>query len=93
MRLYACIGSLAVGFILALYNVSVRHNTENEERDKAISEVFNEIKDDYVNKKSKIIEQIDKMDNELHYQILFSCYKHLFSQIFLFFLKKSIHIH
>ena len=50
-RLLACIGSLAVGVILALYNVSVRHNTENEERDKAIAEVFNEIKNDYVNQK------------------------------------------
>lgn len=35
---------------------------------------LDEMIDDYVNKKSKIIEQIDKMDNELHYQILFSRY-------------------
>ena len=35
---------------------------------------LDEMIDDYVNKKSKIIEQIDKMDDEIHYQILFSRY-------------------
>ena len=30
--------------------------------------------DEYVEKKTKIIEQIDKMDDEIHYQILFSRY-------------------
>lgn len=35
---------------------------------------LDEMIDDYVNKKSKIIEQINKMDNELHCQILFSRY-------------------
>lgn len=38
-----CICSLMMGVILAITNVSIRHNNENEERDKAISIVINDI--------------------------------------------------
>lgn len=38
-----CIGSLLIGIVLAIINVTVRHNNENEERDKAISNVLNDI--------------------------------------------------
>ncbi len=38
-----CVGSLLLGVILAIVNVTVRHNNENEERDKAISNILNDI--------------------------------------------------
>lgn len=48
-----------------------------------MEEEINTLIDEYVDKKNKIIEQIDSMENELHYAVLFARYiqKHTFERI------------
>ena len=40
---WVSIGAILIGLLLAIVNVSVRHNNENEERDRAIETILSEI--------------------------------------------------